>query len=282
MKYYMFFIAFFVSFVSSAQIKSADNSLYVQNSDDDIEEKIIPRKYFKIKKKEKLIIYETKVADKSKLNKESKFKGYNLLGIKEFKECNHDSYQQSRVAFRTYEKGILTVKVTTRANCCSIFEAELEVLKDTLNFIYKEGGSGCYCMCCFFLEYQIKTKKNKQHFFKLNGKPIMETDELYRIYPVRFEIDINGDTINRINKYGCRIGIHKIYKEGVLLKKIEYQIGDRNTFCVEPLLPYAGIVRSWDYNAKGQLERECRYIENRQVCIEIEREELLELEEWKH
>ena len=129
-----------------------------------------------------------------------------------------------RIIYKTYSNDTLRIAVNFIAHCCVNFLGDLQLLGDTLNMVYYPTGEFCDCGCCYSLEYAIKTNRKFVHF-KLNNHPIIESDEKYKTFPIKYDI-VDGDTINRYNKYNEPIGIHIKYNEnGDTLDYSEYYEG---------------------------------------------------------
>lgn len=125
-------------------------------------------------------------------------------------ECDEsvDGYRiKNRIVDTWYEDSILMVEVGARATCCVDFEPSIKATRDTLDLIFKETGDFCSCICCYQFVYHIQGYADKEPVFKLNGELIKMSKEKYITYPIKYDI-WNGDTINKINKYGFKEGLH--------------------------------------------------------------------------
>ena len=118
----------------------------------------------------------------------------------------------------------IKITIAKKEICCLKFRVGIQVKQtDTINLIYETHGLPCKCRCLYDLIYTLKVPSNNliNLNFQINGKSIELSDEKYRTYPAEFEL-FQGDTINRIDKYGMRQGywlvkdsLNRIKLEGI-------------------------------------------------------------------
>ena len=159
--------------------------------------------------------YPNNIPINSQVNVESKNKGYELLSFT-MSDCDKNSYdpyrQLDRVVYSQYNNDTLDIEISFPDLCCAKYLGEIEIQGDTLNLIKQNKGGSCGCMCCYSVHYRIKTKLyNDNQPLKLNGKSIDRTGNVYPPIPIKFDIDLDGDTINLYDKYGVPQGMHKTY-----------------------------------------------------------------------
>lgn len=176
-------------------------------------------------------------------------------------------------SFHTYEIFVV-------ANCSGTEEGKIELKNDTLNLIFdgkweldktsktKENDSTetisevwikelADCDCAYNLSYKIKGLKNKDYIITINGKKIIKTEHKYRIIRTqpKFEI-IKNDTINFVDIYGLKQGLHITYKnDGRLLSRINY-IDDEKIVGLDKVR----------YNWRG-FDKVETYIENKKYTV---------------
>lgn len=140
-----------------------------------------------------------------------------------------------------------TFDIFVVANCSGTEEGKIELKNDTLNLIFdgkweldktskiNENDSTetisevwikelSDCDCAYKLSYKIKGLKNKDYIITANGKKITKTENKYRITRNQPTFDIiENDTINIVDIYGLKQGLHIGYKkDGKLLYRIRY------------------------------------------------------------
>lgn len=178
----------------------------------------------------------TKVLENSVLNQQSKMKGYELVKLTP-STCDESLMGmpiKERIVRKIYHKDTLEIDVGFSANCCSSFLGEIQVKNDTtLNLIFKEYGMECFCHCCFQLTYHIVTKDQKLTSFELNGKAIIETNQVLKkathekeFYPsgkLKKTIHKLDDEIIRVHHYDTRRKMIQIdyYRNGKLHKAVK-------------------------------------------------------------
>lgn len=145
---------------------------------------------------------------------------------------------------KTDDFHIIDIFVVT--NCSSTEKGEIELKKDTLNLVFhgtrkhrvirEEKKDSIVivteewieeladCDCAFNLSYKIKGLINKDYIITVNGKKIIKTDHKFKIRRKKASFEIaNNDTINYIDIYGLKQGLHiRNRKDGKLFSKINY------------------------------------------------------------
>ncbi len=137
----------------------------------------------------------------------------------------------NRIVEHSISEDIHNYEIFVVTNCSRASEGEVELKNDTLNLIYhgyrktdtiienKTDSTETLvitewveeyadCDCAFNLKYKIKGLKNMKYVVLANNKPIQKTEHKY---PVKqkpaFDI-IDNDTINYIDIYGHKQGLH--------------------------------------------------------------------------
>jgi hypothetical protein len=179
-------------------------------------------------------IFENEIISNSPFRLESKNLGFELINFNSEGCDNLPAEGINRLADRikTIENLEDSVKViiAKKETCCLKFLVDIQVKQnDTINLLYETHGLPCKCRCLFDLTYTVKIPGNNlgNLNFQINGKSINLSNEKYRTYPTEFEL-FQGDTINRIDKYGMRQGywlvkdsLNRIKIEGIYSNKKE-------------------------------------------------------------
>jgi hypothetical protein len=142
---------------------------------------------------------------------------YEVLCEKSFDE---EKFQYvNRIINQSYSKGLFTIEVAKFDNCGYEYSyGEIKVIEDTifLDYIYKpvyriENGDTIeyiihtMCDCPLKFKYVIAEIENKSYNIKLKNKRIEYYPDRFRTYQEEYEI-VNGDTINRLDKYHLKQG----------------------------------------------------------------------------
>ncbi len=137
--------------------------------------------------------------------------------------------------FKTYEIFVV-------ANCSRASNGGIEMKNDTLNLKYegipiitesRETEEHIIvesvvvesdCDCGFVLTYKIKGLPTKDYVVVANGETISQTPHKYRIVRDKPKFDVvNNDTINLIDIYGLKQGLHIFnLQDGRLYRKINF------------------------------------------------------------
>ena len=128
-------------------------------------------------------------------------------------ECDHsfDAYRMvDRVTSFNMKGDTAYINISFGANCCEKFKPYIFWDANGLHlFPYKHATNRpCDCDCCFSLNFTISgiPKKKFDIYFGKTKIPISKDP-----YPVQKETFYlkDGDTLNRTNKYGARVGLWK-------------------------------------------------------------------------
>lgn len=125
------------------------------------------------------------------------------------------------------------------------------------------------CDCAFNLSYKIKGLANKDYIITANGKKIIETEHKFKIKRKKpsFEI-IDNDTINTIDIYGLKQGLHiKNKKDGRLLSKIVYKNGEKISGLVNVFYDFDGFYRIETYIQNKKYTKRKYYNKERLIKI---------------
>ncbi len=174
------------------------------------------------------------VKDTSALNEQSESLGYKLISVLP-SPCNESLSEKpvkNRISGKYFKNDTLTIKTTFIANCCTYFLGEIQIINDTsLNLIFTNYGGECFCFCCFELTYKVITKDNKVNTYQLNGRPVIETNQVFKIETTEIEKYESGVTktktfmqdneVVRVNHYDMTGELRQIdyYVEGKLYKE---------------------------------------------------------------
>lgn len=176
----------------------------------------------------------------------------------------------TRIVNQGYDHDIFKIEVGTTSVCCVDFIPSISYIKDTLFLGLEETGEACKCICCYQFIYHIKGLKGEKFVVKLQNKLVKLSLEKYITYPIKFKIS-NKDTINFIDKYGFRQGLH--ISDDTLQQhswKIHY-INDRphngkmrmfyhvNGKKKSEIIITNGIEKEVNYYENGKIQQECQY-----------------------
>jgi hypothetical protein len=149
--------------------------------------------------------------------------------------CDRNSYPEfmkERIISKNVRNDTLMMTLGFSENCCISFRPAISRNGDTLSLFNKPKEPDslgfveeivCMCDCCFELNLLIYPIRDTNFIFYFDNKPLHTSSEKYRTITPRFTV-YNGDTINRINKYGHRQGVWRIYNQGTnaLMKEIYF------------------------------------------------------------
>jgi hypothetical protein len=142
-------------------------------------------------------------------------RGQNVEGVEliEFTQStcdmNSDPYRiKPRIITMQKYVDTLAIEISFATTCCLEYLPNIKYLSDTLYLTYgiKDEGEACSCICCYSFNYKINGIKSSKLTVKLYKEVIELSDEKYRTYRPTFTI-IEGDTLNRKDKYGLKQGI---------------------------------------------------------------------------
>jgi len=102
----------------------------------------------------------------------------------------------------------LTIEISFAATCCLDYTPEVKYSADTLYFSYiaKDEGDACSCICCYSFNHKIKGINATDIIVKLYNQVIELSNEKYKTFAPSYSI-LNGDTINRTDKYNLKQGL---------------------------------------------------------------------------
>lgn len=132
----------------------------------------------------------------------------------------------NRIVSKEMSNDTLYMTLGFSENCCIEFNSEIHHNGNILNVILDNGSGSvdmCDCDCCFELSFVIVGLKDTAFRTFLKGQELYVSAEKYQTYAETFEI-IDGDTINRKNKYRYKVGLWKWFSDStdVLLNKVYY------------------------------------------------------------
>jgi hypothetical protein len=86
------------------------------------------------------------------------------------------------------------------------------------------------CHCCYEFYFKILGLTSKNYYVRVNNELLLESNEKYLTYPVKYELSQIGDTINYKDKYGLNQGLWiRNHKDGSI-DKIKYVNGKPTSF----------------------------------------------------
>jgi hypothetical protein len=137
-------------------------------------------------------------------------------------------YLVTRITDISIKNNQLYLTVNFKDNCCAQFNPGIKFSNDTL-YIRKyippdsipkgHPHALCGCDCCFSIDFVISNIKDTSFITLFDNKRIVYSLEPYPVFPIKFEI-LNGDTINKNNKYGGPVGLWINYYDNKQIKDI--------------------------------------------------------------
>ncbi len=127
----------------------------------------------------------------------------------------------TRIISKDFKGDTLYLHLGFNYDCCVEIDPIINYECGVLNLDIDKRGrkSGvvriCDCICCYELTLVIVGLLGVDFTTMIGSHEIPLTDRKYKTFPVTFQIE-NGDTINRTNKYGHRVGVWNYYKDSVL------------------------------------------------------------------
>lgn len=143
-------------------------------------------------------------------------------------ECEGgDAYRLVNRISSLYVSGDTTyLSVNFADNCRVEPNPAIRFTNDTL-FIQPyqdEMTTLCDCNCCFTLNLSIIGITEREYTTVFDEEVIMLSSAKYPTEPIKYEI-YKGDTINKNNRYGARIGQwYEFYEDSVLHREIYYTV----------------------------------------------------------
>lgn len=135
----------------------------------------------------------------------------------------HKNYLKSRIISIERNFDTLTVKLVLKSDCCPKFISSIECLNDTLIDLkcVDIGEVFCFCGSCpFILTYRFLDKKRLIKSYNLNGKYIVQSNDIYR-NSIKIE-KINSENGNRI----IETYFESVNKNSLLLIEEKNEQGD--------------------------------------------------------
>lgn len=136
-------------------------------------------------------------------------------------DTNADLFRiQQRIISQRIDSGVYKLSIGLITNCAGIHNIKLKLKSDTLKLSYEEGGlfpdtalNGKItlqvieytCDCAFDYAFKIKGISKLPGVVTVNDSSIRYYADKYKVYPIKFIIQ-NGDTINRVDRYGLKQG----------------------------------------------------------------------------
>lgn len=196
------------------------------------------------------------------------------------------------------------IEISVRANCCINLIPNIIVNGDTidLDFDYYEpivqpdNGDTiviirpeCKCDCCFNFRYYLTGIKDDNSVYRVNNSIIEKTTHKYKIVKeATFELN-NGDTINFIDAFGFKQGLHRFADSAKqIISEIYYRDDDfchglfwRNlqmngTLLTEWYYLDNGKYKKIEYYDDGSFKKECLsefMLDDRENCREYKKGE---------
>lgn len=211
-------------------------------------------------------------------------------------ECLKDSDSpnlydfQNRILKISKIQSIHLYEIFVVTNCNLASSGEISIENDTLNLKYSgthynvkyetvDPDSGekkivettiieqLECDCAFKLTYKIKGLEDKDYVVLANGNRIFKTNHKYKIRRKKPQFDvINNDTINMVDIYGFKQGLHISYsKEGRLRSKIIFKDNERVSGLIFTKYNFGGYDKAELYMKDGEHSKQHYYKDNRLI-----------------
>jgi len=150
-------------------------------------------------------LLKAEIKAKSKHNKISKSKGFELVGISARfgKGMENTTKVEESVTNIEYSGDTLLVEVSLVANCCASFVAELEITNDkTLNIVFEKNDINCLCLKGIYLTSNAETEEIE---FWGNGN--MKSIKMYLGTKLKTEhlYDESGKRTKTLNYEGLKV-----------------------------------------------------------------------------
>jgi len=110
-----------------------------------------------------------------------------------------------RIISLEHHADTLNIEIGFATTCCLEYIPNVKYSADTLYISYKvkDEGEACMCICCYSFNHKIKGINTPKLTVKLYDQVIELSNEKYWTYEPTFTI-LNGDTVNRKDKYGLK------------------------------------------------------------------------------
>lgn len=186
-------------------------------------------------------------------------------------DCNSPgdpSTVQDRIIKQELFDDTLTIHVGTADECCIVVQPLANYKNDTLFLDYTPSGNACLCYCCYEPIYRLIGFSKIPEIIIFKNQRVYLSSERFKTYPILFEI-LNGDTINRYDKYGQKEGLHIEPGQDTTKKKIYYKYGQPwNGFNFllneeKSLSGYRyvnGLEYYEEYYPNGSIKRKCKQV----------------------
>jgi len=205
-----------------------------------------------------------------------------------------------RIVSINYKDSLTIIQTAVRYNCCMTEQGGIKLVGDTLYLyfhlseFYRTNGKGdsigyyieekCSCDCCFRFMYYINGLPRKNYVYKVDNKVIYLSEHKYIVKnPPKFDIS-NGDTINYIDIYEFKQGLHRDYGEFGIVSEMIYKDDEMMHGLLARTYYKNGIIKKdiyllenrkykeIGYNQNGKKVKECiseSPFENKKDCIEF-------------
>ena len=166
------------------------------------------------------------IAQSKKAESQTKINKVKLIHWKA-QDCDntYDPYLLvARITESEVSNGVTLLTINFADNCCPEFAPEIEFIENKLFIVpykQKEVMELCSCNCCFSLQFRI-TGLPPQYDVFFRGMKIIQSADPYPVVTPSHEV-FEGQTVNRMNKYGFREGKWiTLYESGQIKDILEY------------------------------------------------------------
>ncbi len=191
-------------------------------------------------------------------------------------DCDNNSfpeYIRNRIVSKELSNDTLKLSIGFTANCCLSPKPVINHFNDTL-YIEIENVSKMYCACecCFELNFTIKDKFDSALVVVYKKKETIIKDKEFQdsmtyqvlsysknkfLFPTMEEIN-RHEIDNKLNEFGCRIGLWRIEKNNILYADIYYTENATD----KPIIEWSVI-----YDSKGLIKEICSHNEDPNLTI---------------
>lgn len=177
------------------------------------------------------------------------------------------------------------VEVSVKANCCISINPSIHSNLDTIDLVYNDLKPDtiinqldtfltieeeCECLCCFNFRFYLMGLDNDSFTYKTDNQIIEFSKHRYKVIQKPFFKIVDGDTINKVDIYGMKQGLHNyfdsknrqfrsvIYKDDRLISGLlRRSYTEEGSTILEHYQLKGGSFKTVFFNNKGVAFKEC-------------------------
>jgi hypothetical protein len=197
-------------------------------------------------------------------------------------DCDNNSfpeYIRNRIVSKELNNDTLKLSIGFTVNCCLSPKPVINHINDTL-YIEIENVSKMYCACecCFELNFILKDKFDSALVVVYKKKETIIKDKEFQdsmtyqvlsysnnkfLFPTMEEIN-SHQISNKLNEFGCRIGLWRIENDNLIIADIYYS----ETATDKQIIEWSVL-----YDSKGLINEICSYNVNQNTTICADKKE---------